>query len=291
LDFFGNSSNAACLPDNVSLTSRSHPSVGQARQRTKSFVNVLTRSHPETVPYKIAIQNRKTLLSSTESRESLAHQVVTFQDKLTKLEQDKEHWMLEAQLLQMKYEKEVQKLHEMDKAYKMMQARLSGTIEDNMENTDTLKHAQPNGAISTIVESSMLGQLVTVPLNEKVGDAREELIKSHFTHRIADLMMQLQHTDSKALNFSAECRALHKRLSQAQREMNRNREELTSANQTIAQLKDDLQTTTRSYEGQLSMMSEHLAGMNEKLTVQKDEIDVLKYQLQNAKGVKKGKVK
>jgi len=31
------------------------------------------------------------------------------------------------------------------------------------------------------------------------------------------------------------------------------------------------------------MMSEHLAGMNEKLTVQKDEIDVLKYQLQNAK--------
>ena len=46
---------------------------------------------------------------------------------------------------------------------------------------------------------------------------------------------------------------------------------------------DELQTTTRSYEGQLSMMSEHLAGMNEKLTTQKDEIDILKYQLQNAK--------
>ncbi len=35
-------------------------------------------------------------------------QVITFQEKIGKLEQDKEHWMLEAQLLQMKYEKEQQ---------------------------------------------------------------------------------------------------------------------------------------------------------------------------------------
>ena len=46
---------------------------------------------------------------------------------------------------------------------------------------------------------------------------------------------------------------------------------------------DELQTTTKSYEGQLSMMSEHLAGMNEKLTLQKDEIDALKYQMNNSK--------
>ena len=50
-------------------------------------------------------------------------------------------------------------------------------------------------------------------------------------------------------------------------------------------IEDELQTTTRSYEGQLSMMSEHLAGMNEKLTTQKDEIEVLKYQLQNTSKV------
>ncbi len=36
------------------------------------------------------------------------HQVVSFHDRLTKLEQEKEHWMLESQLLQMKYEKEIQ---------------------------------------------------------------------------------------------------------------------------------------------------------------------------------------
>ena len=35
-------------------------------------------------------------------------QVVTFQERLSKLEQEREHWMLESQLLQMKYEKEQQ---------------------------------------------------------------------------------------------------------------------------------------------------------------------------------------
>lgn len=48
-------------------------------------------------------------------------------------------------------------------------------------------------------------------------------------------------------------------------------------------LQDELQMTTKSYEGQLSMMSEHLAAMNEKLTTQKDEIEHLKYQMQNSK--------
>ena len=38
---------------------------------------------------------------------------------------------------------------------------------------------------------------------------------------------------------------------------------------------------TDGYKSQLSTMSEHLAGMNEKLTAQKDEIDMLKYQLHN----------
>ena len=57
--------------------------------------------------------------------------------------------------------------------------------------------------------------------------------------------------------------------------------EQTLKNDSFWFLQDELQTTTRSYEGQLSMMSEHLAGMNEKLTTQKEEIDMLKYQLNN----------
>ena len=49
----------------------------------------------------------------------------------------------------------------------------------------------------------------------------------------------------------------------------------------VAKLQEDLQTTTQNYETQLSIMSEHLANMNDKLTVQRDEIDQLKYQMSN----------
>jgi protein phosphatase 1 regulatory subunit 21 len=54
-----------------------------------------------------------------------------------------------------------------------------------------------------------------------------------------------------------------------------------AAELALDKLQEELTTTTTNYESQLSMMSEHLANMNEKLTVQKDEIDQLKYQLKN----------
>lgn len=41
-------------------------------------------------------------------------------------------------------------------------------------------------------------------------------------------------------------------------------------------VQDELTTTKRSYEDQLSMMSDHLCSMNETLSKQRDEIDTLK---------------
>ena len=57
------------------------------------------------MPYEVALENKRTLLSSTESRVSLDEQVKRLNTKATKLEQEKEHWMLEAQLLKIKYDK------------------------------------------------------------------------------------------------------------------------------------------------------------------------------------------
>ena len=39
---------------------------------------------------------------------------------------------------------------------------------------------------------------------ETDGDLREQIIKDHFSQRIAELTMQLQTADSKALHFHAE---------------------------------------------------------------------------------------
>lgn len=41
-------------------------------------------------------------------------------------------------------------------------------------------------------------------------------------------------------------------------------------------VQDELTTTKRSYEDQLSMMSDHLCSMNETLSKQREEIDTLK---------------
>lgn len=44
----------------------------------------------------------------------------------------------------------------------------------------------------------------------------------------------------------------------------------------VALTQDELTTTKRSYEDQLSMMSDHLCSMNETLSKQREEIDTLK---------------
>lgn len=53
------------------------------------------------------------------------------------------------------------------------------------------------------------------------------------------------------------------------------------SNRTSLELREELSTVSQNYEVQLSMMSDHLASVNEKLAQQSDEIDNLKYQLNN----------
>lgn len=107
-------------------------------------------------------------------------------------------------------------------------------------------------------------------------DSREVLIKNHYMTRIADLTTQLQLADSKSVHFHAECRALAKRLALAEKSNQSLTEDTKSASQSISRLQDELITTKRSYEDQLSMMSDHLCVMNETLSKQREEIDTLK---------------
>eukprot|EP00117_Sycon_ciliatum_P029908 scpid32991/ scgid23708/ Protein phosphatase 1 regulatory subunit 21; Coiled-coil domain-containing protein 128; KLRAQ motif-containing protein 1 len=83
--------------------------VQDLRRKAASYMESLQRPAPETVPYHVALLNNTTMLSSTENRDSLAQQVSEAQQRISKLEMEKEHWMLEAQLLQIKMEKEHKK--------------------------------------------------------------------------------------------------------------------------------------------------------------------------------------
>ncbi|OWK10261.1 hypothetical protein Celaphus_00005624, partial [Cervus elaphus hippelaphus] len=199
----------------------------QYKKKAAAYMKALRKPLLESVPYEEALANRRVLLSSTESREGLAQQVQQSLEKISKLEQEKEHWMLEAQLAKIKLEKENQR------------------IADKLKSTSS-------------------GQVV--------GVAQEKAAEVTATGQ--------EEASAKAvpepIHSTSECRALSKRLALAEKSKEALTEEMKVASQNISRLQDELTTTKRSYEDQLSMMSDHLCSMNETLSKQREEIDTLK---------------
>ncbi|NWS08759.1 PPR21 phosphatase, partial [Motacilla alba] len=258
----------------------------QYKKKAAAYVKSLKKPCADSVPYEEALANRRVLLSSTESREGLAQQVQQSLEKIAKLEQEKEHWMLEAQLAKIKLEKENQKLKN------SLSGHLTETIQEHsvLPNIAEQKKETTEKSLREPIKSTSLVRNLTLRVPIRVAncsapdaESREDLIKTHYVARIAELTSHLQLADSKSVHFHAECRALAKRLSLAEKSKESLTEELKLASQNITRLQasklfcnDELMTTKRSYEDQLSMMSDHLCSMNETLTKQREEIDTLK---------------
>uniref|UniRef100_A0A8C8ZKP5 Protein phosphatase 1 regulatory subunit 21 n=1 Tax=Prolemur simus TaxID=1328070 RepID=A0A8C8ZKP5_PROSS len=187
-------------------------------------------------------------------------------EKISKLEQEKEHWMLEAQLAKIKLEKENQRIA--DKLKSTNSGQLVGLAQDNaaVSSGAGQDEAAAKAAAEPVQSTSLVPDV----------ESREDLIKNHYMARIVELTSQLQLADSKSVHFYAECRALAKRLALAEKSKEALTEEMKLASQNISRLQDELTTTKRSYEDQLSMMSDHLCSMNETLSKQREEIDTLK---------------
>ncbi|XP_078413354.1 protein phosphatase 1 regulatory subunit 21 isoform X2 [Cetorhinus maximus] len=252
------------------------------KKKAAAYIKSLKKSCPGSVPYEEALANRRTILSSTESREGLSQQVQQSQEKIAKLEQEKEHWMLEAQLAKIKLEKENQRLIELESQFKTTftgPVPSIGSIQENdaIAKIEELQLVERDSS-EPVRSTSLVGMLTTSTINNEIPDAesREQLIKSHYMMRVAELTSQLQIADSKSVHFYAECRALVKRLALAEKSRETFSEEIKVANQNVVRLQDELTTTKRSYEDQLSMMSDHLCSMNETLSKQREEIDSLR---------------
>ncbi|NXH90687.1 PPR21 phosphatase, partial [Edolisoma coerulescens] len=261
----------------------------QYKKKAAAYMKSLKKPCADSVPYEEALANRRVLLSSTESREGLAQQVQQNLEKIAKLEQEKEHWMLEAQLAKIKLEKENQKLKNSLSGHlnETIQERsvLPNIAEQKKETTEkSLREPIKSTSLVSIQSTKHKCCLLKSLLCQAPDvESREDLIKTHYMARIAELTSHLQLADSKSVHFHAECRALAKRLSLAEKSKESLTEELKLASQNITRLQasklfcnDELMTTKRSYEDQLSMMSDHLCSMNETLTKQREEIDTLK---------------
>ncbi|XP_032408836.1 protein phosphatase 1 regulatory subunit 21 [Xiphophorus hellerii] len=266
----------------VSLNPQQAESMLANKKKAAAYIDAIKTPRPQSVPYREALSNRRILTSSTESREGLTQQVQQSQEKIARLEQEKEHWLLEAQLGKVRLEKENQRIADLETQLaaalggsQSSQTAADGRLTQSHEEAET---AQKATGKETTLCTSLVGMLCTTPTNEHVGDeeSREQLIKTHYMTRVGELTTQLQISDSKAVHFHSECRALAKRLAIAEKARETLSEEVKLANENITRLQDELTTTKRSYEDQLSMMSDHLCSMNETLSKQREEIDMLK---------------
>uniref|UniRef100_A0AAA9SRW9 Protein phosphatase 1 regulatory subunit 21 n=1 Tax=Bos taurus TaxID=9913 RepID=A0AAA9SRW9_BOVIN len=249
----------------------------QYKKKAAAYMKALRKPLLESVPYEEALANRRVLLSSTESREGLAQQVQQSLEKISKLEQEKEHWMLEAQLAKIKLEKENQRIA--DKLKSTSSGQVVGVAQEKaaVATATGQEEASAKAVPEPVHSTSEIGILTRTSDSEAPDvESREDLIRNHYMTRIVELTSQLQLADSKSVHFYAECRALSKRLALAEKSKEALTEEMKVASQSISRLQDELTTTKRSYEDQLSMMSDHLCSMNETLSKQREEIDTLK---------------
>lgn len=285
LDFFSTKSSIRTrgLTTSANNEMTSSPAVMEFRHHAADYITKLMRPCPESVPYKLALYNHKVLVSSTESKDSLEQQIAATYEKVSKLEQAKEHWMLESQLLQVKYEKEVKKVQTLQQELnKLLEARGANFTDGIASLSDETGSTSSQSSLTSHsydapVPPSDLESIMSLKQDEDGDDlGREALIKAHFTQRIAELTSQVQFTESRAASINAECRALYRRMKQTEKTKQELAKSLKTASAKVSQLEDEVETIKRSYETQLSMMSDHLCGMNEKLTSQQDEIEALK---------------
>lgn len=286
LDFFSTKSGVKTRGMTSAADSEltSSPAVLEFRHHAADYIQKLMRPSPESVPYRVALKNHKILLSSTESKDSLEQQISMTHEKLSKLEQAKEHWMLESQLLQVKYEKEVKKVRDLEEEISKLQSAkgvlptVDGLSSISDETGSISSHSSlTSHSYEVQAPPSDLGGVALLSQAEGAEEVtRETLIKNHFTQRVAELTSQVQFAESKTVSISTECRALYRRMKQAENTKQELAKNLKTATSKVSQLEDEVETIKRSYETQLSMMSDHLCGMNEKLTSQQDEIEALK---------------
>ena len=224
-------------------------------KRSGDFLDKINvSSPPPSVPYLEAIERKQDIQS--ENREELLQQLQEVTKKLRSLEREKEHWLLETQLLQMKLEK-------------------AKTFETKDEGGETGRTRNESLSLKPL-ETGMLGDVETAGSVDLGNKSTEELIKQHLTTRLSEAALKAQVAEGKALHFENECRMLHKHLSILRNKKQSLHDEVDASCQRVSQLQDELSVTRRSYEEKLSLMSEHLTVMNDKIAAQKDEIDSLK---------------
>ena len=161
-------------------------------------------------------------------------------ERLKKTEQEKEHWKVEYQLVQMRHDK----------------LRQKADLESKNEKNDDFQ------------EESHLDLGIIISEDKCV-----------YENRISELVADRLLSDSKATHFYLECVALQKKVKSREKTKLNVEKELQSAQTRISNLHEGMGTTSSNYEQQITMLSEHVANMNEKLAQKTEDIQKLQFEI------------
>jgi hypothetical protein len=101
--------------------------------------------------------------------------------------------------------------------------------------------------------------------NLKLEDAHRKDAIEYLRKQINQMIEMIHLSDSKCLAYQTECHNLENQLEII-------KDEYSVAKKNL----QEMNTIVDNYKSQLSVMTEHLAALNEKIVNQKDEIDELK---------------
>ncbi|XP_053614081.1 protein phosphatase 1 regulatory subunit 21 [Plodia interpunctella] len=127
--------------------------------------------------------------------------------------------------------------------------------------------------------TGLLGSLEVPFLVNHEVQAREDRVRTYFRNKISDLEVEKNELKSKTEHYVKECEMLRLRFEEMERDKQTDEHTLQEKHNTISRLEEELHSTSHNYEEQMSVLTEHVAGLNEQLTKQHDEIQHLKHQL------------
>lgn len=250
-------------------------------ERARRFMRTLLCDPPDSVPYAEALALKKSGGLSNAARrpartESLTASSPELGAKLSELEQEREHYKLECELLKMKLTR-FESVH--GPADQLKNAESGSGNAGSRVGGEGGGGGGGGGAFASSGGVGVRG----------MDEGEVERFREHYEGRIKSLMTQLQFADGKAVAFHDECRNIAMRFEVLRHSQAKQGEEYKSVNGTIAGLKADLESTKRNYEEQLSTMTEHVMMMNDQIQAKDAEIDSVRRQAKSSSGSGSGR--
>ncbi|KPJ01488.1 KLRAQ motif-containing protein 1 [Papilio xuthus] len=191
--------------------------------------------------------------------------------KALTLDQENQKLRMEYEILQM--ENESLKL-EIAKHVSAAQKRKGESHDSGDFNTFNETSVDAEGRMT-----GLLGSLeVPFLLNHEV-QVREERVKQYFRSRLSAAHADRDLLNSKTEHYINECEMLRLRFEEMERERETDAHTIEEKHNTISRLEEELHSTSHNYEQQMSVLTEHVAGLNEQLARQHDQLEMLRHQL------------